>query len=321
MMRRSLLATPAVVLAKGASAQAQRVLAYPSLAIYTAGQGSPFVTYGQAIAALLSRHGITATVEASTGSLQNLTAVEDHANALGTAFLGSAWDAVQGTPAAGNRKHMNVRALWPMYETSFQVAALTSSGLTGFAQLNGKRVGAGPARGPAETFLVAAAEAAGIRVEIVSGSPAEMTQGLLNGGMDALWQGAIVPIPSILEALARAPGVVFGPGAEVVGRVTQRLPMLAPTTLPPGTYPGQTADIESFAAWNLIVANRALPEETAYAITRAVLTVADPARDIGLVAATTRKEAAANNRVLPFHPGAARFYREAGVTLSAPPAG
>ena len=313
MMRRSLLASPAVFgLAGGAGAQAA------PLAIHTAGQGSPFVTYGQAIAALLGRNGVTATVEASTGSLQNLTAVEDNANALGTAFLGSAWDAVQGTPAAGGRKHVNVRALWPMYETSFQIAALTASGLTQFSQLNGKRVGAGPARGPAETFLVAAAEAAGIRIEIVSGSPAEMSDGLLAGRMDALWQGAIVPIPSILAALARAPGVVFGPGAEVVGRVTQRLPVLAPTTLPPGTYPGQTAPIESFAAWNFIVANRALPEVTAYAITRAVLTVGNPARDIGPVAAATTSGNAVHNRVLPFHPGALRFYREAGVPLAAP---
>jgi len=313
MMRRSLLASPAVFgLAGGAGAQAA------PLAIHTAGQGSPFVTYGQAIAALLGRNGVTATVEASTGSLQNLTAVEDNANALGTAFLGSAWDAVQGTPAAGGRKHVNVRALWPMYETSFQIAALTASGLTQFSQLNGKRVGAGPARGPAETFLVAAAEAAGIRIEIVSGSPAEMSDGLLAGRMDALWQGAIVPIPSILAALARAPGVVFGPGAEVVGRVTQRLPMLAPTTLPPGTYPGQTVPIESFAAWNFIVANRALPEATAYAITRAVLSVGDPARDIGPVAAATTSANAVHNRVLPFHPGALRFYREAGVPLAAP---
>ena len=313
MMRRSLLASPAVFgLASGASAQGT------ALVIHTAGQGSPFVTYGQAIAALLGRHGVTATVAASTGSLENLTAVEDNPNALGTAFLGSAWDAVQGTPAAGGRRHVNVRALWPMYETSFQIAALTARGLTQFSQLDGKRVGAGPARGPAETFLIAAAEAAGIRIEIVSGSPAEMSEGLLAGRMDALWQGAIVPIPSILAALARAPGVVFGPGAEVVGRVTQRLPMLAPTTLPPGTYPGQTAPIESFAAWNFIIANKALSEATAYAITRAVLSVGDPARDIGPVAAATRPANAANNRILAFHPGAARFYRESGVPLAAP---
>lgn len=312
MMRRSLLASPAVFgLATGASAQT-------ALTIHTAGQGSPFVTYGQAIAALLARQGITATIAASTGSLQNLTAVEDNPNALGTAFLGSVWDALQGTPAAGGRRHVNVRALWPMYETSFQIAALTASGLTQFSQLNGKRVGAGPARGPAETFLQAAAEAAGIRIEIVSGSPAEMSEGLLAGRMDALWQGAIVPIPSILAALAGAPGLVFGPGPEVVARVTQRLPMLAPTTLPPGTYPGQTAPIVSFAAWNFIVANKALSEATAYAITRAVLSVGDPARDIGPVAAATRPANAANNRILAFHPGAARFYRESGVPLAAP---
>jgi len=179
-------------------------------------------------------------------------------------------------------------------------------------------VGAGPARGPAETFLLAAAEAAGIRVEVVSGSPAEMSEGLAAGRMDALWQGAIVPIPSILAALARAPGVVFGPGPEAVARVTQRLPMLAPTTLPPGTYPGQTVPIMSFAAWNFIVANRALSAETAYAMTRAVLSVADPAADITPVAAATRAANAVNNRILPFHPGALRYYREAGIALAAP---
>ncbi|MDB5416335.1 MAG: hypothetical protein JWR10_4670 [Rubritepida sp.] len=322
MMRRSLLATPA---AAGLATEASAQTSGPgvTLAIYTAGQGSPFVTYGQAIAALLAHQGIASTIEASTGSLQNLTAVEDHPNAIGTVFLGSAWDALEGTPAAGNRKHVNVRALWPMYETSFQIAALVSSGLTSFAQLDGKRVGAGPARGPAETFMLAAAEAAGIRIEVVSGTPAEMSEGLLAGRMDALWQGAIVPIPSLLAALARAPCVVFGPGPEIVAKVTQRLPMLAPTTLPPGTYPGQTAAIVSFAAWNFIVGNKAMSDETAYAITRGVLSVGDPARDIGPVAAASRPAAATTNRFLPFHPGALRFYREAGVTLSAPlaPAG
>lgn len=315
-MRRSLLASPALrSIAEGAAAPS-----HPRLTIHTAGRGTAFMTYGEAAARLLSRHGVMAAAEASTGSLENLAAVEDDAHALGTAFLGSAWDAVQGTPAAGGRKHVNLRALWPMYETSFQVAALASTGLTSFAQLDGRRIGAGPARGPAETFLLAATEAAGIRVEVVSGGHGEMVRGLLEGRMDALWQGAIVPIPAIQEALAQAPCAVFGPGAEVAARVAQRLPMLAPVLVPGGAYAGQAAPIESFAAWNFIVANQALPEETAYAITRAMLTVADPARDIGPVAATTRKEAAAQNRVLPFHAGAARFYREVGVRLNAPSA-
>jgi len=36
------------------------------------------------------------------------------------------------------------------------------------------------------------------------------------------------------------------------------------------------------------------------------------------VAAATRAANAVNNRILPFHPGALRYYREAGVTLAAP---
>ncbi len=271
MRRRALLAA-LPLLPAAALAQA------PLIEIFTAGIGSPFVTFGEGLAGLLTRAGMPAAVRGSTGSLQNLAAVEDMPHALGTAFLGSVQDALAGTPAAGGRRHARIRALFPMYETSFQVAALASSGLARFEQLDGRRVGAGPARGPAETFLLAAAEAAGIRVEVVSGDPSQMTEGLLSGTMDALWQGAIVPIPSILAAARRAPVTVFGPGPAAVARVTQRLPVLAPTTLPPETYPGQALPIESFAAWNFIVANEALPEETAFRITEAAMTAADPAR-------------------------------------------
>jgi TRAP transporter TAXI family solute receptor len=311
MRRRSLLATPALMAALPVTAQAQ------ALQFHSAGPGSAFLPYAEGVARWLNQQGIATEVRQSAGSLENLSRVEDEPLGIGTAFLGSVWDALQGTPAARGRRHENIRALWPMYETSFQVVALASSGLTGFAQLAGKRVGAGPAAGPAETFLRAAAEAAGISVNVVSGTPAEMSAGLLNGGMDALWQGAIVPIPSILAVLRAQPAVVFGPGEEVAARVTQRLPFLSPTIVRPGTYPGQDAPVHSFAAWNFVVANRALPDELAYNATRTVLTAPDGAA--GPSAAASRAQNAGTNRILPFHPGAARFYAEANVPLAAPP--
>ncbi len=308
MNRRTLIAATAAapVLAQGAP-----------LKVYGAGAGSAFLPYAEGLVGLLRGAGIAAEARTSTGSLQNLSLVEDDAGAIGTAFLGSVQDALSGTPAAGGRRHVAVRALFPMYETAFHVAALATSGITGFSQLAGKRVGAGPARGPAETFLLAACEAAGITVEVVSGDPAAMSEGLLAGRMDALWQGAIVPIPSLVAALARAPAVVFGPGAEVAARVVARMPYLAASMTQSGTYAGQAAPVASFAAWNFIVANAALPDDTAYAVTRAVLGTTDPARQIHPSAAGTRAENAGTNRILAFHPGAARYYREAGVVLPA----
>jgi uncharacterized protein len=284
----------------------------------TAGDGSAFLPYGQGVAAFLAKKGIHVEIKKSGGSNDNLTAVEASAMTIGTAFMASAFEAVNGTGFASGHRHENVRALFPMYETSFQVAALRTSGLRTLADLDGKKVGVGPAKGPAEGFFRAAAEVAHIKPIIVSGDPAALSKQVLNGEIDALWQGAVVPIPSLTAVTDQADAIVFGPSDEEVAAVLAKLPALSPTTIPPGTYKGQTNEIKSFAAWNFVVANKDLPDDVAYAITRAVLSAADPKSDIYPTAAGTRAANAANNRILPFHPGALRFYREAGVAPAAP---
>lgn len=307
MRRRALLATPLLT--------AVPAVAQPALRLHTAGPGSAFLPYGEGMAAFLARQGISVSVERSAGSLENLARVEDDPASLGTAFLGSAADALAGAPAAGGRVHRNIRALWPMYETSFQAAARRDSGIARFADLAGKRVGAGPARGPAEVFFRAALAAAGMEAEVVSGDPAALASALAQGGIDALWQGAIVPIPSLVAAQAQSDVIVFGLEAPVIAAVVARLPYLTPTTVPAGTYRGQQAPILSFAAWNFVVANAALPEEVAYAVTRAALSAGDPAREIHPSAGGTRAENARANAVMAFHRGAGRYLRERGVEV------
>lgn len=311
MQRRSLLLLSAL-LASGISHPTQ---AQQTLKLLTAGPGSAFLPYGEGLVAFLMRQGVSVTVGQSAGSLQNLSLVEDDPTLLGMAFLGSAWDAIHGTPAAGGRSHTRVRALFPMYETSFQAAALRKSGITEFSHLAGRKVGCGPRGGPAEVFFRTAMDAAGIRAEIVSGDPAPQAMALATGQIDAFWQGAVVPIPSLIQVLQHADAVVFGLSAPVVTEVTSRLPYVSPTTLPSGIYPGQTAPIESFGAWNFVIANETLLETQAYDLTRRVLSARDPAAEIHPSAAATRAVNASVNRILPFHPGAARFYREAGITL------
>jgi uncharacterized protein len=281
----------------------------------TAGDGSAFLPYGQGMAAYLARKDIRVEIKKSGGSNDNLMAVSASAMTIGTAFMASAYEAITGTGLFAGHKHDNVRALFPMYETSFQVAALRNSGLRSLADLDGKKVGVGPARGPAEGFFRAAAEVAGIRPVIVNGDPAALSKLVLIGEIDALWQGAVVPIPSLTAVADQADAVVFGLSDTEVAAVLARLPALSPTTIQPGTYKGQTTEIKSFSAWNFVVANKDLPDETAYAITKAILSAADPKSEIYPTAMGTRAANAANNRILPFHPGALRFYREAGIAL------
>ena len=287
----------------------------PHVTFMTAGDGSAFLPYGQGVAAYLARNGIQIEIRKSAGSNENLSAVDASPTTIGTAFMASAYDAIHGSGWAAGRKHENLRALFPMYETSFQVAALRKSGLRSLSELDGKKVGVGPAKAPAEVFFRAAAEIAGIKPVIVNGDPAALSRLVLSGEIDALWQGAVVPIPSLTEVADHAEAIVFGLSDSEVAAMLAKLPALSATTIARGTYKGQTAEIKSVSAWNFVVANKDLPDETAYALTKAILSAGDPASEIYPTATGTRASNAANNRIMPFHPGAARFYREAGIAL------
>jgi TRAP transporter TAXI family solute receptor len=214
----------------------------------TAGDGSAFLPYGQGIAAYLATKGIIIAVKKSAGSNENLSGVDASTMTIGTAFIGSAYDAVNGTGWAAGHKHENVRALFPMYETSFQIGALRNSAIRSLADLDGKKVGVGPAKGPAEMFFRAAAEVANIKPIIVNGDPAALSRSLISGEIDALWQGAVVPIPSLVEVADHADAVVFGLSDAEVAAMLRKLPQLAATTISAGTYRGQTADIRSVSA-------------------------------------------------------------------------
>jgi uncharacterized protein len=283
--------------------------------LMTAGDGSAFMPYGQGIAAYLAPKGISIDVRKSAGSNENLSAVDASATTTGTAFMGSAYDAINGTGWAAGHKHENLRALFPMYETSFQVAALRKSAISSLADLDSKKVGVGPVKGPAEMFFRAAAEIAHVNPIIVNGDPAVLTKRVTSGEIDALWQGAVVPIPSLSEVTDQADAVVFGLSDAEAAAMLRKFPQLSATTIPAGSYKGQTAEIKSVSAWNFVIANKDLPIDTAYAITKAVLSATNPRSEIYPTAAGTRAANAVKNRIMPFHPGAMRFYAEAGIKL------
>lgn len=278
------------------------------LSLMTAGAGSAFLPYGQGIAKLVNASGAAAIeVVESKGSIENLMAVEKDAATLGTAFLGSAYDAIGGTGFAAGHKHTNVRALFPMYETAFMAATLDGSKLTRIADLDGKRVGCGPAAGPAEGYFRAMAEIANIKPVILSGSPAEQGKQLLAGEIDAFWQGASVPIPSLTTVANQAAVRVFGLSDAEVASALARFPFMAEAIVAPGTYKGQADLVKSVAAWNVVVAHKDLPDAVALAVTRAVLDAPDLAAVLGAAAKGTSARNAKANAVVPWHPGVAKL--------------
>ncbi len=289
-----------------------------ALDFLTAGPGSGFLPYGQGIAEAVNRDStMRLTVKETKGSIENLSGVEANVAAIGTAFLGSAYEAINGIGPFAGRTHVNLRAIAPMYETSFQIAARTASGLSTVAALAGKRVGVGPAGGPAEAFFKGLGEVTGLAFTIVNGTSAELEAAYLAGTIDAFWQGASIPIPALQRMANQTDTVVFGLTDSEIALMLKRFPYLLPGEVAPATYRGQSSAIRSVAAWNIIVAHKALEVATAYALTRAILTAPDIVALTKGAGVGTKAAHAPLNTVVPYHAGAARYLAEAGVRVAA----
>jgi uncharacterized protein len=313
--RRLLLAAAAASLLPACATTADAPPKMGELGIYSAGSGSAFLPYAQGLAAFLATQGLPSRALESSGSIENMRKVDAEPQRVGTVFLGSAYEGVTGTgPWTQGRKLTNVRALFPMYETSFQVVALRSSRIDSVAALAGKRVGVGPAGGPAEGYFKGLMSSTGLACTLVTGTPAALAQDVLAGRIDAYWQGSSVPVPPIKEVTDKADGVVFGLNAAEVAAVLQMFPFFSPATVPAGTYRGQTQALSSVAAWNFVLAHKDMPDADAYWIARQVLDTSDPLV-IAPSAGPTRAANARTNTVVAFHPGALRYYREKGVQV------
>jgi len=298
----ALLASAAVV---GAPAQAQA----PTLSFLTAGPGSGFLSYGQGIAIVVNASGLVGLdVIETAGSIENLKRVEADPTCIGAAFIGSAYAAIHGVGPFAGKQHGALRAIAPMYETSYQAVAKAGRGINKAADLSGKRVGIGAAGEAAEALFLGLAELTGIAPIIVNGSSAELETALLADAIDAIWQGASLPVPSLARVAEKCDSVVFGLTDEELAAMLGRFPYLSEGDVAEGTYQGQMQPIRSVAAWNLIVANAALDEDVAYLLTREILG-ADTTPE------GTTMGFAPKNRVVLWHPGAADFLREKGVAI------
>jgi TRAP transporter TAXI family solute receptor len=111
---------------------------------------------------------------------------------------------------------------------------------------------------------------------------------------------------------------VFGFMRDEAQLFRRRFPTFTPHEIPVNTYPGQTEPISSLATWNFIAAHAGVADEAIYRVTKALLDHPDEVRAVFPTASAMTRANAVANAFLPFHAGAARYYRETGVIL--PPA-
>jgi uncharacterized protein len=287
------------------------------MTIGTASQGGTYFIYGNGFASFITEAlGLNATGEVTGGPVQNVTLVETGDHLMGLVTMGPAYDAWMGkSELAPGLEHRSIRALFPMYQTPFQVVALRSSGITSVSDLNGKRVSVGPAGGTPGTYWPLFMEALGVQADVSYAGAADAAGQLQDGLIDAFAFAAGVPISAFAELAASQDVVMFGFNDEELPRVLEAYPAMAPLTIPAGTYAGHDYDQPTVALWNFAIAHEEMPDSLAYEITKLAMENPDRMVQIHAAAAETLPENWDKNTFMPFHPGAVQYFEEAGITI------
>ncbi|MGH7391013.1 MAG: TAXI family TRAP transporter solute-binding subunit [Candidatus Rokuibacteriota bacterium] len=308
----------AVVVALGLAGAAAAQKKFVTIASARPG-GSWYIT-GAGWAEFLNKHvaGVEAKVEQSGGGLQNNKLVSD-GKAEFAPSVARLTAMAMGGEGPFKQKLPNIRVLVSNWSVGvMQFSALEKSGLQTVCDLKGKRVTLGPAGGGGIPAALAAFKACGFGQADVTASFMSYEQGkeaLLDGNVDAFLSYAAVPVPA-LKSLEATPGArwrLLAMPEDRAQQVVRANPGYVRYVVP-GTAYGQRADTVTIAAPNVLIVNKDVPDDLAYRATRAMMEHLDEFKKIHPTHRDMTREASAQAVAdLPFHPGALRYYKEAGL--------
>jgi len=153
--------------------------------------------------------------------------------------------------------------------------------------------------------------------ELVYGGYGPSADALQNGRVEAISTPAGVPTGAVTRALAS-----MGEGVrmlefndEEAARADGGMGLWTRYVIPAGSYPGQTQDIRTIAQPNFLAVRADVDEDAVYRITKAIYENLPFLNSIHKATKAMALDKAIAGLPMPLHPGAARYYREAGLEV------
>ena len=310
----TLLTACALALLTLSSAQAETRVTYKS-AKTTSSYYQMAVQIAEAMKAG-SGGGIIVTVEESQGSVQNVMEVKarggDYVFTTPPVLVRLAQKGKAMFKGKTNPKFDEIRALFPIPSLTMHFVMSNKSGVNEFAGLEGKTIllgkGSFGAREGAKYLKLFGLEG---KVKIADVELSNAVPALKNGQIDGFVTAGSYPAPNVIEAAA-------GTGVKVLSLSASQIKATKRTRLviPAGTYAGQSQDIVTTSLPVVAYTTTAMDNETAYQLTR---TYWRQKAEMGAAAPWWNgvNESLMGNITGKLHAGAIRYYKEAGVALTA----
>ncbi|QFT67170.1 hypothetical protein FIU93_10345 [Labrenzia sp. THAF35] len=280
--------------------------------------GSSYYQMGVQIAEAIkagSNGDMIVTVEESQGSVQNVMEAKarggDYVFTTPPALVSLAQGGKAMFEGKGDPKFDEIRALFPIPSLTMHFVMSADSGVSDFAGMEGKTILLGKGSFGAtegEKYL----KMFGLegKVNIADAELSNAVAALKNGQIDGFVTAGSWPAPNVIEAAASADVTVLSLSDDQIAE-TKRSKLV----IPAGTYAGQAEDIVTTSLPVVAYTTSAMDDDTAYTLTK---TFWDEKAKMGEEAPWWNgvDQALMANITGKIHPGAARYYQEAGIELT-----
>lgn len=311
-IRKVRVAALAVAAAFAIPAAAQQVT------MMTGPQGGSWVPLGGALKNMWETAVPGLQIQAQPGAgIANVRGIDEGKAQIGFGNSSTTVDGVEGRAPYPKKttKVCQVANLYPQY---FQVVALSSAKINSYAELKGKTLVTQSKGNTAELLTSEVLKINGMSYGSLGkvsfqASYTDAVDMMKDGHVQVFTLGTTAPASAVMD-LASARDVQLVPVDDMtLAELRKQNAGYIKLVIKAGTYPKQDKDVPVIGYSTHIVAACDLPEDVVYKMTKAMATnVNDMAAVVKPIAGLTAKDMAVDIGV-PFHKGAAKYYKEVGA--------
>jgi len=292
----------------------------------TLATGTPGGVYhpvGNAICRMFNLEGehqaMPCVAESSDGSVANIRRVESGGSTFGLSQTDVAYAAFHGEgPFAAAGPDPKLRMLIALYPEAFTVVARADTGIRDFQDLRGKRVGIGTSGVGYNFTRDVVLRFYGSTIpdpeRVLEFAPAEQNQALCSNKVDAIIFEAGHPNGLTQEATTDCPARLVRVAGPPIDRLLATHSYYIASVIPGGMYAGNPGDVPTIGTRAVLVSSSNQPDELTYAVVKAVFENFAVFRRLHPALSTLEiKDMVPSEAVMPIHPGALKYYREAGL--------
>jgi len=261
--------------------------------------------------------GVKAAAEGTKGYVANVQLMLDGKVEAGFSNTRLAYEAHHAQGSYEGQKKGQIVGWMSVKPIYMQVVVKADSDIKSLSDLRGKRVGMGQ---PGGTSMLDA----DLLMETVGLTPGQdftefrvklptMVDMLGDNQLDALIWSGTPPMPPVIKLKSQHDVRFLDIPRDISEKIMKVSPAYTKGDLKANVYADQPSEVKSYMLGNVLLIKADVPEEIVYQATKAVMENLDFMASVHPAWKTVEKDAIVNGFTIPVHPGALRYYREAGV--------